>query len=400
MQDNNEFVKEYSEEDFKPQVDNINDDEFKTRVFSKAVDTEFENNDEYNNDTEEMVEEKRSFLPGLIRGLIILSLSVFFAVMIILSIIDFLGLTFSSNKTYEINIQPGFSTQQIADELDKQGAIKFSTLFRVYSKVAGGDGTYKFGVYEIKDSQGYSSIVNTLQQPGASGEVVTITIPEGSSVDKMAALMEENGVCSKSEFIDAVKTAPLDYDFIKDIPIQSVYYRLEGYLYPDTYEFFKNSDGESGKSCAERAVRKMTEKMQEVVDKISSKADLKGKSVHEILTMASIIELEASGYPNDMAKVSQVFYNRLRWTDQPARLGSTPTSEYIDSRYDTNINEGLPPGPLCSPSSDAIDAALKPDTSIKAEYFVTDKNMKFYYTNSLDEHNDLIARLQSEGLWN
>ena len=144
----------------------------------------------------------------------------------------------------------------------------------------------------------------------------------------------------------------------------------------------------------------MTEKMQEVVDKISSKADLKGKSVHEILTMASIIELEASGYPNDMAKVSQVFYNRLRWTDQPARLGSTPTSEYIDSRYDTNINEGLPPGPLCSPSSDAIDAALKPDTSIKAEYFVTDKNMKFYYTNSLDEHNDLIARLQSEGLWN
>ena len=115
--------------------------------------------------------------------------------------------------------------------------------------------------------------------------------------------------------------------------------------------------------------------------------------------MASIVELEASGYPDEMAKVAQVFYNRLNWTDEPNMLGSTPTSDYIDSRYDTNKYEGLPPGPLCSPSSDAINAALNPDTSVKECYFVTDKNMKFYYKNSLDEHNELIERLKSEGLW-
>ena len=188
---------------------------------------------------------------------------------------------------------------------------------------------------------------------------------------------------------------------MKYIPTQSVYYRFEGYLYPDTYQFFANSDGQSGESCAKKAVKKMLDQMQNILnDDFIAKTEVKGYSVHEVLTMASIIELETSGYPNDMAKVSQVFYNRLNWKDQPAMLGSTPTSEYIDSRYDTNKHEGLPPGPLCSPSKAAIEAALNPDTSVKEDYFVTDKNMKFYYTSSFDEHNDLINQLKSEGLWN
>ena len=409
MQENNEFVKEFSDDDFKPQNEDVIDNEFKTIVFSKNVEDNNgdkfeesieENIDNFDDEYDDEYDDENRGMPGFVRYLVIFSVSVFFAVMIILSIVDFLGLTFFDNKTYEIDVKSGYSTEQIAKELDEKGVIRFSTLFRIYSKIAGGDGTYKFGFYEIKDSQSYGSIISTLQQPGASGEIASITIPEGSSVNEIAKLMEENGVCSIDEFINAVKTASYDYDFIDDIPTQSVYYRLEGYLYPDTYHFYKNTDGESGASCAEKAVRKMIEKMQEVVDGISEKAALKGKSVHEILTMASIVELEASGYPNDMAKVSQVFYNRLRWTDQPAWLGSTPTAEYPDKRYDTNSNEGLPPGPLCSPSADAINAALNPDTSIKSEYFVTDKNMKFYYTNSLEEHDELIERLKSEGLWN
>ena len=145
----------------------------------------------------------------------------------------------------------------------------------------------------------------------------------------------------------------------------------------------------------------MLDKMNSVItDEMKESAEKRGYSIHEILTMASIVELEASGYPDDMAKVAQVFYNRLRWTDQPAMLGSTPTSDYPDSRYNTNKYEGLPPGPLCSPSITAINAALNPDTSVKECYFVTDKNMKFYYTNSLSEHNELIEKLKSEGLWN
>ena len=271
----------------------------------------------------------------------------------------------------------------------------------MYSKIKGADGNYQFGVYEIKDSQSYSSIINTLKEPGNSGSVANVTIPEGYSVKKIGALLEKNGVCTQTEFISAVKNAEFDYSFIKDIPTHSVYYRLEGYLYPDTYTLYTNSDGKSGEECAKKAVDKMLKEMSNILtDDVKATAKKRGYTVHQILTMASVVELEASGNPNDMAKVAKVFYNRLKWTDQPARLGSTPTADYPDSRYNTNKYEGLPPGPLCSPSKAAIKAALNPDTSIKANYFVTDKNMKFYYTNTLSEHNALIEKLKSEGLWN
>lgn len=409
MQENNDLFKRPSENN-----NNACEEQFKTKIFGKSIDEII--NDESAEDlqsaseNEDMVnfsskkknkKKKRNGIPTFIRILIILAISFALAASIIFAVIDFLGLTFKNDKTAEIDIKSGFSTAQIADELHDKGVIKFPVLFRLYSKLKGADGSYQYGIYEIKDSQSYDGIINTLKTAGESGEVATVTIPEGYSVRKIAELMEKKGICSKDEFISAVKNTEYDYDFIKDIPTQSVYYRLEGYLYPDTYHFFINSDEKSGQSCAEKAVRKMLDKMNSVItDEMKESAEKRGYSIHEILTMASIVELEASGYPDDMAKVAQVFYNRLRWTDQPAMLGSTPTSDYPDSRYNTNKYEGLPPGPLCSPSITAINAALNPDTSVKECYFVTDKNMKFYYTNSLSEHNELIEKLKSEGLWN
>ena len=409
MQENNDLFKRPSENN-----NNACEEQFKTKIFGKSIDEII--NDESAEDlqsaseNEDMVnfsskkknkKKKRNGIPTFIRILIILAISFALAASIIFAVIDFLGLTFKNDKTAEIDIKSGFSTAQIADELHDKGVIKFPVLFRLYSKLKGADGSYQYGIYEIKDSQSYDGIINTLKTAGESGEVATVTIPEGYSVRKIAELMEKKGICSKDEFISAVKNTEYDYDFIKDIPTQSVYYRLEGYLYPDTYHFFINSDGKSGQSCAEKAVRKMLDKMNSVItDEMKESAEKRGYSIHEILTMASIVELEASGYPDDMAKVAQVFYNRLRWTDQPAMLGSTPTSDYPDSRYNTNKYEGLPPGALCSPSITAINAALNPDTSVKECYFVTDKNMKFYYTNSLSEHNELIEKLKSEGLWN
>lgn len=410
MQENNDLFKRPTENN-----DNASEEQFKTKIFGKSIDeivnnekvediysiSENEDMADYSSKNKKKKKRNRKGLPTFIRILIILAISFALAAVIILAIIDFLGLTFKNDKTAEVDIKSGFSTAQIADELHDKGMIKFPVLFRLYSKLKGADGTFQYGFYEIKDSQSYDGIINTLKTAGESGDVATVTIPEGYSVRKIAELMEKKGVCSKNDFISAVKNTEYDYDFIKDIPTQSVYYRLEGYLYPDTYHFFMNSDGKSGQSCAEKAVKKMLDKMNSVItDEMKESAEKKGFSVHEILTMASIAELEASGYPDDMGKVAQVFYNRLRWTSQPAMLGSTPTSDYPDSRYDTNKYEGLPPGPLCSPSSDAINAALNPDTSVKECYFVTDKNMKFYYTNSLDEHNELIERLKSEGLWN
>ncbi len=393
MQNNNDIFKRPSDN-----IDESHTKVFNTRDVEPIVDEIAQENEKENVDYK--IKNKKE-TPFFVKILIILAISVLLAYFILASLVDFMGITFNNDKTFEIDVKSGYSTAQIANELKEKGAINSTFLFRIYSKIKGADGKYQYGVYEIKDSQSYNSIINTLKQPGETGEVVTVTIPEGYSVKKIASLLNEKGVCSEEEFIDAVKSAEYEYDFMKYIPTQSVYYRFEGYLYPDTYQFFANSDGQSGESCAKKAVKKMLDQMQNILnDDFIAKTEVKGYSVHEVLTMASIIELEASGYPNDMAKVSQVFYNRLNWKDQPAMLGSTPTSEYIDSRYDTNKHEGLPPGPLCSPSKAAIEAALNPDTSVKEDYFVTDKNMKFYYTSSFDEHNDLINQLKSEGLWN
>ena len=417
MQDNNDLFRRPDDENEK----------FKTKIFDKNID---EIIDELNKSTadgntlfnitasdekEEKSEEdavkkpkkQRKGIPTFVRILIIFIISVLLALTIILAAIDFLGITFSKKEVVCIEIKSGYSTAQIADELKEKGVIKFPLLYRLYSKLTHADGTYQFGLYEMNDDLGYSGVINTLQQPGYSGGVATVTIPEGYSIEQIATLLEDKGVCSYAEFINVVKTGEFDYEFIKNIPTEKVVYRLEGYLYPDTYDLFKNTDGESGEDCAYKAIQKMLYRMSLVLtDDVVAKAENKGYTIHEVLTMASILELEANSNPDEMPKVAQVFYNRLRWTDQPNYIGSTPTADYPksnpNSRYNTNTGytKGLPPGPYCGPSENAINAALNPDTSVTENYFVTDKNMKFYYTASLDEHNALIEKLKSEGLWN
>ena len=125
-----------------------------------------------------------------------------------------------------------------------------------------------------------------------------------------------------------------------------------------------------------------------------------GYTLHEIMTIASIIELESSGDKTEMANVSAVFHNRLK-SDEFAKLQSSPTVKYPhgSGKYDTYQSEGLPPGPLCSPSLDAIKAALEPTPDFEYYYFVTDAKMKFYYNKTLAEHNNTIARLKKENNW-
>lgn len=399
------FKKGYQKTDF--------DENSSTRIFKKPIDDSSDgiDNEEYtdlysgyeNSFKEENVLSKKNKKRGLpigIKILIILMISFLLAGGIIFAGVEMLGISLSQPVSVELEIKKGSSATEIAEALEEKGVIRSALLFRAYVKLTGSN-NFQYGVYEVSANTGYGDIITKLSQPGDLGDTVTVTIPEGYSVKEIAELMEKNGVCSKTEFIKAVKYTDFDFDFINDIPEGTVYYRLEGYLYPDTYQFFKATNEDDGQEFADKAVKKMLQKTAEIITpELAETAKKKGFSVHEIITMASIVELEANGYPDEMKNVAQVFYNRLRWTNEPNLLGSTPTADYPDSRYDTNKNQGLPPGPLCSPSADAVTAALNPTTSLKADYFVTDKNMKFYYTESLSEHNELIEKLKSEGLWN
>ena len=308
---------------------------------------------------------------------------------------DLLGI--GKNDIVQVEIQKGASTESIAQTLKDAGAIKFPTLFRLYSKLKKYDGKYKYGVYEFNTEIGYSGIMHQLQTEGAQADMAEVRIPEMATIDQIMTLLEDAGVCSKENFKTAVQTAAFSESFVGDIPIEKVHYRLEGYLFPDTYKFIKD-DSEKG---AARAIQQMLKRMDEKFPQNWRRQAIdQGSNMHNILTMASIIEMEASSHPEEMANVAAVFYNRLQWNEAKL-LGSSPTMKYPygDGRYDTNKTEGLPPGPLCAPSEKAIEAALNPTEGFAATYFVTDSDMKFYYNSSLADHNRTIQDLKSKGKW-
>ncbi len=344
----------------------------------------------------------RKLLKTIIWTVTIIVISLGIAAAGLIAMIDVMGFNFENPETEWVTIPEGSSTQEIAEILAEKQVIKYPFIFRVYSKLTGADGQYNYGDYELRASQGYDGIISALKKAGIQAPEVTVTIPERSTVDEIRALLVKNEVCSEDEFNEAMKNGSYSYDFVSKIPNEKVYYRFEGYLSPNTYNFFKKTEDTDGVKNAERAIDKMLSQTDKIITADMKKAAKdKGYTVHEMLTMASILELEASGSPDQMSSVAQVFYNRLNWTDQPRLLGSTPTASYPygNGRYDTNVYEGLPPGPLCSPSAAAIKAAFEPNTAVTATYFVTDKNMKFYYSNSLSEHNSIISELKSKGIW-
>lgn len=338
---------------------------------------------------------KKGCLGSIIWVLVILLIAGGLATGAIMAGADLLGI--GKSDIVQVEIEKGASTKEIAETLKEAGAIKFPTLFRLYSKLKKNDGTYKYGVYEFNTEIGYSGIMEQLQTEGAQAEMAEVRIPEMASMDEIMTLLEEVGVCSKDNFRTAMQTGTYKESFVSDIPVEKVHYRLEGYLFPDTYKFIK----EDSVAGATRAIQQMLNRMDEMfTPSMREQAKDMGSNMHNILTMASIVEMEASSSPEEMPNVAAVFYNRLQW-DEPRLLGSSPTAEYPygDGRYDTNKTEGLPPGPLCAPSLNAIKAALNPTEGFTATYFVTDSDMKFYYNSSLADHNSTIQRLKNQGKW-
>ncbi len=305
-------------------------------------------------------------------------------------------------EEFIIEIPEGSDLSDIANILKENKVIKHKLLFKIYSKLKDYDEKYHDGaIYVICDDDGYSGIANKLVAAGNRISSVKIRIPERASVDDIIKLLAEKGVGTEAELKKAINEAVYSYEFIEDIPEEKVYYRLEGYLFPDTYEFYNYDDKEE---CARLAVDKMLSVMEARYDQeLRIAAEKRGYSMHEVLTVASIIELEACGGSlEEKQKIAEVFYNRLRRDGTNAKLESDPTTYYPygDGAYDTYKSKGLPPGPLCSPSLTSIKAAVNPSTANPSHYFfVNDKNGRFYFSRTSTEHQNTINKLKKDGLW-
>ncbi len=347
----------------------------------------------------------KSCLLAVIWMALIFVISISAAASILYFGMDYLGVGFDTDATAEIQIvvEDGEGAKAIAQKLKDAGIIDSPLFFRFYAHQSGHDVKFQHGIYYFTKQDSYEDIAEALSKQGVIATAVKVTIPEGFDIDEIAQLLEENKVCTADQFKEAVNnvdSSKYNVSFIEEPKSQAegVHYSLEGFLFPDTYEFYATND----KSGAEQAIKKMLQNMdKKFTPEMRARAKEMGYSMNDILTLASIIEMESSvAEYADKQKVSAVFHNRLK-SDSYPNLQSDPTSQYPYNTdlYDTYKAVGLAPGAYCSPGLDSIKAALYPDEKCTAYYFVTDKDMKFYFNNTLTEHNNTILKLKRAGLW-
>lgn len=239
---------------------------------------------------------------------------------------------------------------------------------------------------------GASSAPAAPSQPEAP-KTVSVVIPEGFTLSQIGDRLEAKGVCKKADLIKSAQTYDFSYyPLVKAIkPDKNRCYKLEGYLYPDTYEFYVNMKPED-------AVGKF---LRNAESNITDKYKYAGMTTDQVVTLASIIEREADN-PDDMKKVSSVFHNRLKIKQ---RLEADATIVYIESFVKPNIGgantynayyntykcPALPAGPICNPGAAALNAAAHPaDTDYY--YFIT-ANGQYYYQKTLEEHDQKLKEL-------
>ena len=315
----------------------------------------------------------------------------------------FYGLT-SVSKTSEkvkFNIESGSSTKEIVNDLAKSKLIKSRLATLIYLKL-NRNIIIQAGTYELDRSLDTKEIFEKLNSGAIIKNTVTITFVEGKKITDYAKLISDKLGYSEDEIYKVIndetylKELIQKYDFLDDsILNKNIYYPLEGYLFPATYEFYKD---ESIKSILE----KMLAKSGEVLDNYSVAINASKYNIHEILTMASIIENETM-VKEDRPIVSQVIYKRL---DMNMALGMDVTTYYgvrkslsenltssdIDSKnaYNTRNTSfvGLPVGPISNPSEDSIKAVFNP-SSTSYVYFYADKEGKLHFANTYAEFQDL-----------
>ncbi len=391
----------------------IGQDFFIDSTVADGIETESaeDNSNKKTNGKTKKKKKKKSAGAGCLMSVIwmasIFIISITAATVILYFGMDYLGVSLdidSAEESIEVSIPEGTSVKQIANILEEKGVIDSPLFFRFYA--GRGDKSSKFsnGVYYFSKQDGYEDIVDKLIKNGAKAQEVKITIPEGFDVDQIAERLEINGVCTAAQFKQAVNEATYEkynFEFMKGIKNeeQGVHYRLEGYLFPDTYNFYQSNS----KKGAEQAIRKMLQNFDKKLDQSMRVAiEEKKLNLHDVVTLASMIEMEASvAKYSDKQGVSAVFWNRLKDSKTYPYLQSDPTTDYPynKDKYDTYKAKGLAPGAYCSPGIDSLKAAINPKEGSENYYFVTDKNMKFYFNKTNDGHNKTIKDLKNKGLW-
>ena len=300
-------------------------------------------------------------------------------------------------KEVTITISNEDSFKDVVDRLKEEGLIEYKWLFKLFASFTGGDEDVTMGTYTLNTDMDYRALIVGMHSSSGNlnADTVTVTIPEGYTVEQIIQLLAENDVSDAAALEESAKNHVFDkFDFVDNENLGSVS-RLEGYLFPDTYEFYVKENADSALS---RLLSNFQDRIMDDPDIAPLIAD-SSYSLKEIVIMASLIEKETDG--TDRAVISSVIHNRLENVGETAHLLQIDASlvyaagreiteddyQTLDSPYNLYTHQGLPPTAIANAGKASIVAALKPDKTNYYFYVLNPDTQRHVFSRTLAEHN-------------
>ena len=337
---------------------------------------------------------KTGCLGGVMYAVFIISVSVILACMAWLFASDVLALNKPVSEAV-VTIPKGFDVDDVADALKDGGLIEYKFLFKMYAGISHAEEKINPGSYNLSTIYDYRALVKKMQTGSESQLVTKVTIPEGYTMQQIFQKLEENNVCSVEDLEKAAANYSYNYSFIKDLE-KGDPSRLEGFLFPDTYDFY---EGEQASSVINKFLVNFYYKL--TADMLKQAENL-NMTMKEIVTVASMIEKETAE-ASERALIASVIYNRLNngiplqidATVQyalPERKAYLTTDDLaVDSPYNTYLYTGLPAGAICNPSLASINAALQPETTNYFFYALDTETGLHKFFKTAGEHEAFVT---------
>ena len=308
------------------------------------------------------------------------------------------------DKPVTVTIYESDTMDSITDKLYEAGLIRYKSLFHFYASISDAQEDIDPGIYDLNTRYDYHALVN-MMSASSTREVVKVTIPEGYTCRQIFDLLQENKVCTSVDLAAYAATGELDdYWFLEGVT-RGDKYCLEGFLFPDTYEFYKN---DSPRNILQKMLNnfdyRFTEEMRSQLDALSTNVTGGSYTVRELVIVASMIEKETAA-ASESARIAGVIYNRLfNWGDTPAFLNIDASIVYaqdgdnsridtsIDSPYNTYLHTGLTPTPIANPGLSSLQAALNPESHDYYYYVLNPSSGLHQFATTYDEHQANVSR--------
>ena len=334
-------------------------------------------------------EKRTGLIGGLLLAIFIICVSIVLASVAWMATTDILGFA-SEDETVDVQVPTGFTLEGITDMLYEKGLIRHKELFILYAEYSNAMEKITEGSYVLNKNYDYRALVQGMTARAGVRVETTVTIPEGFTLAQIFSLLDAEGVCSAEDLWEAATFHDFQFYFL-DRETLGDRLRLEGFLFPDTYQFYMDSTPVSA------ILRMLREFNRRFTEEYIERADEMGFSVNKIIIIASLIEREA-GDDEERPRIAAVIYNRLENPNFPfLQIDATinyaiagtgiPFSTLLDSPFNSYTHEGLPPGPIASPGMPSIRAALFPDETNEYFYALNNYGTHNFFTNYTDHVN-------------